>query len=98
MIHPVTVKNAKGKVTRIITSESLEERSKAICQAGDGHFASHKIREGICDRPGCDAQYWTRQRGKRYCSKDCAGIVGRAVALATKKRTQEKKRKAKEAG
>ncbi len=97
MIHPVTVTNPKGKVLRVITSESLEARSKAICMAGDGHFASHKIREGKCERPGCSTPFWTKQRGKKYCSRECTNIVARRVAKETKARRKERLAKEREA-
>ena len=95
MIHPVIVKDASGKVKQIITSESLEARSKAICMDSGGHFKSHKMREDACDRPGCGKPFWTKQRMKKYCSKDCSLIVGREVALKTKARTKAKKLKRK---
>ena len=90
MIHPVTVKDNKGNTIRIITSGSLEERSTAICKSGDGHFASHKLRESMCGREECRTPFWTKQRGKRYCSKECTIIVSRSTALATKERRKQR--------
>lgn len=95
MIHPVTVKDSTGKVKQVITSESLEARSTALCMDGGGHFKSHKMREDVCDRPGCGKPYWTKQRLKRYCSKDCSLIVGRETALKTKAKNRAKKIKQK---
>jgi len=97
MIYPVTVKDSKGKVKSVISSESLEARSTAICMDSGGHFASHKMREDVCDRPGCDNPLWTRQRLKKYCSPECGKIVGRETALKTKARNNAKKLKQKEA-
>jgi hypothetical protein len=96
MIHPVTVKSPTGKVLRVITTASLEERSDAICQGGDGHFSSHKLRDDLCGREVCRKPFWTRQRGKKYCSRECTNIVARATALATKARQREKKLKERE--
>jgi hypothetical protein len=96
MIHPVTVTNSKGMVVRVITSEELEDRSHEICQAGDGHFVSYQIREGKCERQVCQKPFWTRQRGKRYCSRDCSGVIQKETAKATKVRHKEKLRMKKE--
>jgi len=97
MIHPVTVKDASGKIKYVITSESLDARSTAICMDSGGHFASQKMREERCGRyPVCTKPLWTKQRGKKYCSPECAKIVGRATALKTKERRKLKLKKEKE--
>ena len=91
MIHPVTVKDGAGKVLRVISTESLKARSDALCDAGSqGHFASHKIREDLCGLETCRKTFWTKQRGKKYCSRDCTNIVARATAKATKARRKVK--------
>lgn len=96
MIHPVTVKSPTGKVLRVITSASLEERSHAICQGGDGHFGSHKLRHDLCDRAACRKKFWTKQSVKKYCSRECTSIVARETALASKRKIRERKRKEKQ--
>jgi hypothetical protein len=96
MIHPVTVKDPKGKVKHVFDSEFLENRSKTICMDSGGHFASHKLRSDICGRKACKNPFTTKQRGKIYCSKTCSEIVGREVARATKARQKEKKQNEKE--
>lgn len=94
MIHPCTIKDPSGKIKMIFSTSYLTERSKAVAVLGDGFFKSHKVREGRCDREGCDNPFWTKQRGKRYCSTDCSIIIQRAIARRTKERKREKKREA----
>lgn len=96
MIHPVTVKDANGKVKHVFDSEFLERRSKAICNDTSGHFSSHKMRSDFCGREECKKPFVTKQRGKKYCSRECSQIVGREVARATKARQKEKLQKERE--
>lgn len=90
MIHPVTVKDPSGKVKHVFDSEFLEERSKAICTDSGGHFSSHKVRSGVCERPECGKDFVTKQRGKKYCSKDCTNIMSRRLAKEAKAKRKEK--------
>lgn len=96
MIHPVTVRDPKGKVKHVFDSAFLEERSKRICMDSGGHFASHKLRSDFCDRKACRKPFVTKQRGKKYCSKNCSEIVARQVAKETQARRREKHKKEKE--
>lgn len=90
MFYPVTIKDPKGKIKQVIGSQVLEERDNAIFHSVGGMFASHKIRTDVCHREVCKQSFVTKQRGKKYCSRNCTDIVARATAKATKVRRKER--------
>jgi hypothetical protein len=90
MIHPCTIKDPQGNVKRIYTTDFLEERAQAMFEIGDGFFSTKKIRDDICGRDTCKKPFWTKQRMKIYCSKECSLIVQRAAALKTKARAKQR--------
>ena len=99
MIYPVTIKTPEGATKKVITSESLKARSDALFDAGGGLFKSHVMREGICGREDCQRPFWTKQRGKIYCSTrtpSCSLVSQRETALQTKARNKAKLKKKKE--
>ena len=79
MFYPVRVYDPEGRLKKVHSSESLEDRSKKMIAIEAGSYRAHRpVKLYTCER--CEGEFWSNGLNPRYCPSRLCGKGSKGAA------------------